>query len=293
MRTHRKLSGTIAALAALTSLLAAPIGRASELIDRNATAIKLELDPGGRALVTYKVGGKLRRVAAWGAVNAVAPTRSRPQVAFKLDYSGRSALSPLTCPKYDGPQLAWKVAACKAADGSYWALQAWQRPLPNYGLTPKPAQSAWELRISHWRGPLAVLDVELNWAYGRYDHLFGTYTYRGTPVYGFRSSSTGVPLDTFGRNLYLDTGDSAYGPGWERENSFLTHTGSGAFCYGLFPHGSRPAGKGERYRLTVQGPGVTPDVMWLGTAPGPYDPAVDAQANARIVAMKDRSCKPN
>ena len=219
--------------------------------------------------MTYRVRGKLRRVNAWGAINAIAPTRSRPQVAFKLDYSGRQVLSRPSCPTYDGPLLAWKVKACKAADGSYWALQAWQRPLPNYGIEPKGMQSAWELRLSHWSGPLPDLDAELNWAYRKYDHLFGKYTYRGRPVYGFKSSSTGVPMDTFGRNLYLDTGDSAYGPGWERENSFLAHTGTGAFCYGLFPHGSRPSGKGARYRLTVQGPGVTPDVMWVGVAPGP------------------------
>ena len=140
---------------------------------------------------------------------------------------------------------------------------------------------------------MATLEVELNWAYRRYDHLFGKYMYRGRPVHGFKSTSTGVPLDTFGRNLYLDTADSAYGRGWERENSFLTHTGSGAFCYGLFPHGGRPAGNGSEYRLTVQGPGVTPDVMWVGVAPGRYDAAADAAANARIAAMKDPACKPN
>ena len=299
MRTYNRCTQpghrTVVALAVLAALLAAPVGRASELIDRNATAVKLEVDPVGHALVTYKVGGKLRRVLAWGAVNALAPTRSRRQVAFKLDYSGggKQVLSRLTCRDYDGPPLAWKVAACNAADGSYWALQAWQRPLPNYGLSPRPAQSAWELRLSHWTRPPAVLEVELNWAFRRYDHLFGTYTYGGKPVYGFKSTSAGVPLDTFGRNLYLDTYGSEYGRAWKRENSFLAHTGSGAFCYGLFPHGSRPAGKGSKYRLTVQGPGVTPDVMWQGDAPGPYDAAVDAEANARIAALEDTLCKAN
>lgn len=293
----RKRRGRAALVAALLAslLAAAPQGTASELIDRNATAVKLEVDPAGRALVTYKAGGKLRRILAWGAVNALAPTRSRRQVAFALDYSGggKEVLSRFSCREYDGPPLTWKVAVCKAADGSYWAVQAWQRPLPNYGLAPKPGQSAWELRLSHWTGPLAALEVELNWAYRRYDHLFGRYTYRGKPVHGFNSTSAGVPLDTFGRNLYLDTNGSAYGRGWKRENSFLTHRSSGTFCYGLFPHGSRPAGRGSQYRLTVQGPGVTPDVMWQSEAPGPYNAAADAEANARIAAMKDRLCKPN
>ena len=63
--------------------------------------------------------------------------------------------------------------------------------------------------------------------------------------------------------MYLDTLNSAYGPGWRRENSFLVHTGTGVFCYGLYPHdpypgypavGRRPEGKGERYRATAIGP---------------------------------------
>ena len=35
------------------------------------------------------------------------------------------------------------------------------------------------------------------------------------PVFGFRSTPAGVPLDTFGRNIYVDTFDSAYGAGLE------------------------------------------------------------------------------
>ena len=66
------------------------------------------------------------------------------------------------------------------------------------------------------------------------------------PVYGFRSTPTGVPLDSHGRNIYLDTLNSAYGPGWRRENSFLSHRPTGVFCYGLYRHGGRPPGAGER-----------------------------------------------
>lgn len=38
------------------------------------------------------------------------------------------------------------------------------------------------------------------------------------------------------------------------------------------------------------GPGVTPDVMWQGGAPAPYDPSADAQANAaqRELLANDR-----
>ena len=66
----------------------------------------------------------------------------------------------------------------------------------------------------------------------------------------------------------------------KRENSFLTHAPGGAFCYGSYPHGARGVGSGTRYRATVIGPGVTPEVMWQGPAPGAYDAAGDAEANA-------------
>ena len=96
-------------------------------------------------------------------------------------------------------------------------------------------------------------------------------------MYGFRSTPQGNPLDTFGRNLYVDTFNSAYGQGWKRENSFLMHKGTGMFCYGFYSHGSRPVGKGERYRATIIGPGVTPDVYWEGSPLGTYDKALDLQ----------------
>ena len=238
---------------------------------------------------------------AWGAVDAIPPTTARAQVKLRLDYSGGFGTfrRPVwktfknECAPYDGPELEWLVTACTAPDGSYWAVQTWQRALPNYGIKPSAKRAVWELRLSHWNGEIAELDVSLNWAYRRFHHLYGRLTYQGEPVYGFRSTPTGEPLDTFGRNIYVDTFDSAYGRGWRRENSFLAHRPTGTFCYGLFRHGPRPAGTGRRYRATVIGPGVTPDVFWEAEAPGPYDRELDATANEEIRALGDPSCKPN
>jgi hypothetical protein len=198
-----------------------------------------------------------------------------------------------SCAPYTGPALAWFVTACKAADGSYWALQSWQRALPDYGVTPTPTQALWELHLSHWSGDLPALTISTDWSWHQWDHLYGSFTYDGTGVFGFKSTAAGVPLDTFGRNVYVDTLDSVYGAGWKRENSFLTHTGTGAFCYSVNPHGSHPAGKGTEYRATIQGPGVMPDMMWQGTAPGPYSKDTDAQANLAIAALHDTRCQPN
>ncbi len=186
------------------------------------------------------------------------------------------------------------MTACKAADGSYWALQKWQRMLPNYGVAATPAQAVWELRLSHWTGSeLPVLTIDTDWAWHQWEHLFGSYTYAGAPVFGFKSTSAGVPLDTFGRNIYVDTFNSKYGQGWKRENSFLAHTNTGVFCYSFNPHGAHPDGKGTQYRATVEGPGVTPDVMWQGISPGTYDKASDLLKNDAIAELGDRQCKAN
>jgi hypothetical protein len=273
----------------------------SDLVDRNAQSVRLQVNREGEALLTYRSGGKAKKVLAWGAINALAPTQTRPQVKFELDYSGGwgkykrdvSLTFQNACGAYDGPPLQWLLAACKAPDGSYWALQSWQRLLPNYGVAPTAEQAGWELRLSHWSGAPAVLQVKTNWAYHRFDHLYGRFTYLGNPVHGFRSTPGGLPLDTFGRNLYVDTFNSAYGAGWRRENSFLMHKGSGAFCYGFFTHGAHPAGSGTRYRATIIGPGVTPDIYWQAAAPGAYDPERDRTANAEIAALGTRLCSPN
>jgi hypothetical protein len=274
---------------------------ASQLVDRNASAIKLEVNSKGEALISYKAHGKQKHVLAWGAVNAIAPTKSRQQLAFKLDYAGGWGkyhsdywkTFKNSCGAYDGPKLAWFVTGCTASDGSYWALQAWQRMLPNYGVKASATQSVWELRLSHWTGDLPVLTIDTDWAWHQWDHLFGTFTYDGQPVFGYKATPGGNPLDTFGRNIYVDTYDSVYGKGWMRENSCLTHTNSGAFCYSVNPHGSHPAGKGTQYRATVEGPGVTPDVMWQGASPGPYDKAADLVANDEIMQLGDGQCHAN
>jgi hypothetical protein len=277
--------------AAAVAVVAAPSAGASELIDRNATGVRLAVTKNGAALVSYTAGGKRRNVLAWGAIGARAPRQGRPQVAFRLDYSGPARVRN-ACRRYDGQALPWLVATCKAPDGSYWALQHWQRALPNYGLAPTPAQAAWELRLAHWRGPLAKLEAWTDWSYGgRYHSLFGRVSYAGAPVYGFKNSPAGAPLDAYGRNFYLDTYNSALGKGWRRENSFLARNPTGAFCYGLFPHGARPSGRGERYRITVIGPGVTPDVTWEGAGLPEYDPANsthvthEQEANRKLVEV--------
>jgi len=259
----------------------------SAIIGRDVSHATLAIDRHGHAHVTYRVGGRTTALTASGAINARAPNRSVPQVKFTIRYGRRGNGA---CLQYDGPPLAWLLEACKAPDGSYWALQSWVRLKPNYGGTT----GATELHLSHWRGPLAVLTIYENWAERRYRHLFGRLTYRGRGVYGFEATGRGAPLDSYGRNIYVDTFDSRYGRGWHRENSFLTHHRGktlGDFCYGFFPHGSHPPGQGTKYRATVEGPGVTPDVMWAADDAGPYDASVQATQQALERSWGDPKCR--
>jgi hypothetical protein len=267
-------------LAVALAIVPVTSASASQLIDRDAKGIRLAVNARGEALVTYRARGSAQHVLAWGAIDARHPTSGKPQVRFRKDYSGRGRYW-LTfknqCRRYDGPSLAFLVTACAAPDGSYWAVQAWQRILPNFGLPPtRPVQRSWELHLSHWSGPVARLEAWTDWVYGgRYHHLFGRLTYDGHPVHGFTSTRQGAPTDAYGRNVYLDTFKSRYGGGWQRENGFLTHNPTGLFCYGFYPF-QRGPGNGEKYRLTVVGPGVTPDVST--TLPGlhDYDPSNQA-----------------
>ena len=221
----------------LAALAAADGAGASEIIDRNASAVRLSVDTNGQALVSYRAHGRTLHVRAWGAVDARHPTTARPQVRFRKDYSGRGWSSfRNSCRRYTGPALAYVVTACSAPDGSYWALQSWRRTLPNFDGRPGGTLGAWELHLSHWSGPVAVLEAWTDWVYdGRYHHLFGRLTYDGKPVHGFSATRVGSPTDSYGRNIYVDTLNSRYGKGWRRENAFLAHRPTGVFCYGFYP----------------------------------------------------------
>jgi hypothetical protein len=302
-------------------LAAAGAASAAQLVDRDAEGLRLAVNGKGEALLTYRSHGLLRHVLVWGAINAVPPAPGARQVRFRVDYAGGWGKYRTLywrrfgseCGPYDGPALPDLVAACKAPDGSYWAAQQWAQPLPDLGFTPwLPEQRQQWLEVSHWRGPVAQLETGMDWVYsGRFQDLFGRYTYRGAAVYGFGTTAHGAPTDGFGRLIYLDTFDSVYGPGWRRENSFVSHNPTGAFCYGFYPFdptrggyaypsgqtAARGPGTGAKYRLFAEGPGVTPDVAAI--VPGlhpfdrsdPTDVSMQLEQSARLLAWGDRACR--
>jgi hypothetical protein len=299
----------VSALAA--AAVAPPAGTSERLSDADVTAVTLKVNSRGEALVTYRrQSGRIRRVLVWGAVDARHPSREVAQVRFQFDYAGgwrkyrrevwrgfRNACRP-----YDGPELVYLVAACKAPDGSYWAVQEWQRNQPVRGFAAfRPSHMERELHLSHWTGPLAELDVSPNWTYGgAFQGLFGRLRYRDVPVHGFRTPSP-TRSDAYARFVYIDTYNSVYGQGWKRDGAIVTHIPGGGFCFSFVPQkappgypsdGLRGPGVGERHRVTVMGPGVTPVVQWEGRALGRFDPGRDAEFNRLFSRLLggDRAC---
>lgn len=291
-------AGTVAAVLVAAAFLA-PAAHGSELIARNATHVKLQVSRDGKtALLSYTTHGKTWYVLARGAVNALPPTRRKHQVQFQIRRSTARPAFRGSCghARVNRVKITNQVAVCTVGGSSYWAVQEWQRTLPNFGVAPNGLRAQPELRLSHWSGPLPQLVLKSDWSFaGKWQHVYGYLSYHGTAVYGFGSSRFGVPTDSFGRNVYLDTLDSAYGTGWRRENSFLTHNPLGTFCYDLSPHRAGLTGAGTQYRATVIGPGVTPDIATVVNAPGPYDPAKDAVANQDLASLMpgDKLCRPS
>jgi hypothetical protein len=305
----------VASGATILALACGSLARASQQLgDVSVANVSLAVNAKGEALVTYtRSDGQVRHVLAWGAVNALPPSNSVPQVSFRFDYSGGWKTYknpsywktfPNACRPYDGPALADLVVACDAPDGSYWAIQAWQRQLPMRGFAPwKPSQSAVSFDLSHWSGQPAVLDVTQNWTYdGQWTALDGRLTYNGSPVFGYRTASATRPGDGYGRFVYIDTQNSVYGPGWAHDTAVAVDVGNGGFCYSFVPQkppGGYPSsaprgpGNGQMERVTVIGPGVTPDVQWVGPGLGAYDAAQDEIYNTRfdqLVGPNDQHC---
>lgn len=297
-------------LALAMPLLGAATAQASQLVTRNPAKLRLVVDSHNRALVSYTVKGRRYHTLWWGAKNAIWPDRLHPdsQRKLKRDYSGGGASFGSgywrhmrnVCGTYTGPSLPMVVKACTMPGGDHWVLQSWKRLMPNggYRCCQKAQQGKRELRISHFEGELPVLWLKWNystrytWGAGhRVDSLYGRYTYKGKGLYGFSSTPSGAPTDSFGILIWVDTFDSRWGNGWRRVNSFLTHKRpGGAFCDTLWPnrYGRRHSpGNGKRYRAFADGGNPLPVVKWEGPPPGAYnvspDQSVDGLGTYTIV----------
>jgi hypothetical protein len=303
MRLRNAFTLLLAALAVCLST-AAP-ARASEIVGLSTSHWSLKVDSHNRALVSYRAAGRTRHTLWWGAINAKFPDPLHPQsqYSFKRDYSGGSGSFGAgywrrmrnVCGPYTGPPLPLVVRACTMPGGDHWVLQNWRRRMPNGGWPCCPAgghQGDRELRISHFSGQLP--ELWLKWTYSKrftyfngkhLEMLYGRYSYKGRGMYGFSSTSSGAPTDSFGILIWVDTYNSSWGKGWRRVNSFLTHRHSdGAFCDQLWQNRFgryHSPGLGSRYRAFADGTNPLPVVRWQGPPPGGY-PVSEVQTRAGI-----------
>src|SRR5256885_8257195 len=75
-------------VSSLVALASGGPAKASQLVDRNATNVHLQVNARGQALITYRASGRLRRVLGWGAMNARPSAAGGTQGSFRVDYSG-------------------------------------------------------------------------------------------------------------------------------------------------------------------------------------------------------------
>src|SRR4051812_50017822 len=61
---------------------------AAQLIDRNASNVRIATNAKGEALLTYTKSGVAKHILIWGAINALPPAAGGHQAKFSLDYAG-------------------------------------------------------------------------------------------------------------------------------------------------------------------------------------------------------------
>ena len=103
-----------------------------------------------------------------------------------------------------------------------------------------------------------------NWTYGgTLQGLFGRLLYDGKPVHGFKTADGVAEATSNARYVYIDTLNSAYGPGWKRDGAkrdahrqrrLLLQLRTALVPPAGYPSVPSVSGQGERHRVTVMGP---------------------------------------
>ena len=237
-------------------------------------------------MVSYYQRGRMWHVFVSGAVNARSPEPAVPQVHSRRTTRAAAANGALQehLPAVRRPAARVVLAGCKASDGSYWALQMWQRMLPNLGYVPwTHGQKVWEVHVSHWTArsrrsrrmrtgstPAASTRSSAGRP-TRQAHLRVQDDEVGQPARLLRSPD----LPRHARLRVRDglaTGELVRRAQAER-HVLLRLLSTSAVRRLPAPAFGRLAGNGSRYRLTLYGPGVTPDVAVYVNGLPDYDKA--------------------
>jgi hypothetical protein len=192
------------------------------MVAANARHARLRVTAGGTAEIDWRTAGGRRRSVV------VYPSG---RLRFGAHLRGRNVARVAA-----GVAIPLARVVRRTPDGRLWALQAWRR-LPGGPV---------ELRFSRWRGAPTSLTLDAVCCKWRTENVVGRATFHGRPIYGFSSTRYGVPLDAFGRNVYLDT---YRGGRWRRMMGILTHRPTGRFSLWI-----RRPWLGAGYRGTMIGP---------------------------------------
>ena len=278
----------LASLAA--AAIAAGAAQASQLIDRNATQVSMKANAKGeQPHTTARRQGEAR--ARLGSRERDCSDRMQAGgVQARLLGRGTASITARHWDVFNGACLSVRglrcVERCRVQGGRRrWACSPGSPPRLRGRRHRDAAGVGTEALALGRRSAGALADDRLGVSQVRPRPSGRTpTTARGS---SFKSTS-GAPLDSFGRNIYVDV-HLAYGAGWKRDNSFLTHKVKGSFCYGFYPHGSHPAGR-LRYRATAKVGRRGRDVA--GESP--------ARTTQRRTALQQRAsalailrCKPN
>lgn len=214
---HRPVFVTVIAAA----LLAPASASASLKVASWASHPTLKVGANGAAEVDWTSGGRRQSVVV---------DRSG-SMRYGTHVRGRDRSFPTT-----EVSIPMALAVRQTPNGTYWALQAWRR------LRTGPL----ELRFSRWKGAPTLLTLGTVCCKWSSENVIGQATFHGRPIFGRHATRTGVPLDKFGRNVYLDT---LRGGAWKRMMGILTHRNTGRFSLWI-----RPYWRGTDYRGTIIGP---------------------------------------
>ena len=248
-------------------------------------------------MLTYTSGGKLKHVLAWGAVNAIAPTRARAagrvqarlrgrlgQVPHELLEDVRHALRRLrrAGARVEGDGLQGARRLVLGAPG----LAAGAPELRRDARRPRRRSGSCGSRTGRATLPVLTIVDRLGLApVGsplRHVHLRGEPGLRlpvdlvGQPARHVRPQHLRRHVQ-LGVRRRLEAREQLPDPHAAPASSVTASTRTAR---------TRPA-RATQYRATVEGPGVTPDVMWQGDSPGAYDKALDLEANDAITALGD------
>jgi hypothetical protein len=215
------MSRSLFAVVVTAALVAPATAAASMHVASNVRHATLKVVAGGAAEVNWVGAGGHRSVVIY-------PNGSR---RFGAHLRGRDVSFAAT-----DVSLPMARVIRQTPNGRYFALQAWRR------LRGEPV----ELRFSRWRGAPTVLTLQAVCCKWRSENIVGQATFHGRPVYGYHATSTGNPLDKYGRNVYLDTYRHSR---WQRMMGILTHRPTGRFSLWI-----RPYWRGAAYRGRIIGP---------------------------------------